>query len=397
MSIETLTTKILSKMPKIGKRQRDFIIHLFWLFASIRGRTNFENMARQGGKNEGTYRNNFDKAFDFLEFNQCLIEQVCDKELIVAFDPCFISKSGKHTAGIGYFWSGCASRAKRGLEICGFSAVDVLNNTAMHLTAKQTLNHKGHSSLLDYYADLVLSMAQEIRRTSKYLVADAYFSKSNFVNPLAEAGLEVISRLRDDAVLFYPYLGLASTGKGRPRKFAGRVNINQPDEQHFKPIIRDKDFIAFESVLYSKSLKRWIKVVLVQPIGKAKKVKIYFSTDCAMEGSDILCYYKARFQIEFIYRDAKQFTGLEQCQSRKEKRLDFHFNAALTTISLAKALHYLNIPIEQRKTFSMSSIKTQYFNELLLDRFFSTFGNIPKPQKNHPAYLSLRDFGKIAA
>jgi len=110
-----------------------------------------------------------------------------------------------------------------------------------------------------------------------------------------------------------------------------------------------------------------------------------------------LIYYSARFQIEFLYRDAKQFTGLEHCQSRKEKRMDFHFNASLTAVSLAKAAHHLNVPKDERKSFSMFSIKAQYFNELLLNRFFSAFGLDPNSKKNNSKYLSLRNFGKIAA
>lgn len=131
--------------------------------------------------------------------------------------------------------------------------------------------------------------------------------------------------------------------------------------------------------------------------GTLRFAKIYFSTNIQMDGADVLIYYKTRFQIEFLYRDAKQFLGLEQCQSRKEKRLDFHFNASLTTVSLAKAVHHLSQPIEKRKPFSMASIKTQYFNELLLDRFISAFGILPKLMKNNPVYIKLRDFGKIAA
>lgn len=387
-------------MPNISKWQKEFMIHLFCLLTSYRGRNNFENLSRQGIYNESTYRNNYDKSFDFLEFNQHLIESSCEKEIAIAFDPSFISKSGKHTAGINYFWSGCAGRAKKGLEIAGFGAVDILNNTCMHLSCKQTLNHKKYDSLVSYYADLVISMADELQKTSKYLLVDAYFSKSTFVNPVAAKGFTVISRLRDDAVLFYKYLGAQRKGRGRPKKYEGKVDVKQLSEEHFTLIIVEEKWKAYEAVVYCKSLKRWIKVVVVHYFdnkGNLKKVKIYFSTDCSMSGSDVLIYYKGRFQIEFLYRDAKQFVGLEQCQSRKEKRLDFHFNAALTTVSIAKAIHHLNVPVEQRKSFSMFSIKAQYFNELLMDRFFLMFGITPKPKKNNPDYLTLRDFGKIAA
>jgi hypothetical protein len=61
--------------------------------------------------------------------------------------------------------------------------------------------------------------------------------------------------------------------------------------------------------------------------------KFYFSTDLEQYGEKIVRYYRSRFQIEFLYRDAKQFTELTSCQARSENKLDFHFNAALTSIN----------------------------------------------------------------
>ena len=403
MSIKTLTANILSKIPNLDKWQQKFIIHLFWLLLSMRGRVNFEQLGRYSHYNESTFRNNFDKFFDYLAFNQQLIKMVCEKEIAIAFDPSFISKSGKHTPGLGYFWSGCAGRSKKGLEIGGFGALDILNNTCFHLCAYQTINHENHSSLLSYYSSLVVNKAEQLLKTSNKLVVDAYFSKKPFIDAATSVGFEVISRFRDDAFLQYRYLGKPSKGRGRPRKFAGKVDVRNLDDQHFKPIIKEPDFIAYEAIVFSRALKRWVKVVVVHYLnddGTLNKVKIYFSTDLKMDGADIFIYYKVRFQIEFLYRDAKQHTGLEQCQSRKEKRIDFHVNASLTAVSLAKAVHHLNQPIEigkKRKPFSMASIKTQYFNELLIDRFIFWFGLSPKQIKNNPIYLKIRDFGKIAA
>ncbi len=49
-------------------------------------------------------------------------------------------------------------------------------------------------------------------------------------------------------------------------------------------------------------------------------------------------------QAEFIFRDAKQFTGLCDCQSRQQQSLDFHFNASLAALNIAK--------LKQQKTQS---------------------------------------------
>jgi hypothetical protein len=111
----------------------------------------------------------------------------------------------------------------------------------------------------------------------------------------------------------------------------------------------------------------------------------------------LLKYYQTRFQIEFLYRDGKQHTGLNDCEARSENKLDFHFNMSLTTINIAKITHWLTTPKEERKSFSMSDIKTMYHNELLLNRFFLTFGINPNLAKNKAKALELLDYGKIAA
>ncbi|MBK8391990.1 MAG: transposase [Saprospiraceae bacterium] len=43
---------------------------------------------------------------------------------------------------------------------------------------------------------------------------------------------------------------------------------------------------------------------------------MYFSTNLERDPIQVVEYYKARFQMEFNFRDAKQFTGLTNCQAR---------------------------------------------------------------------------------
>ena len=158
MNVKTLTATILGNMPDIGKWQSDFLQENFDLQCKMRGRHNFLNMCRYSEFNEGTFHNNYGTDFDFFEFNLLLSKAYSSAECISAFDPSHISKSGKYTPGAGYFWSGCAGRNKWGLEIGGFASVDIINNTAMHLIANQTLCDKEYPSLLVYYAALVLSL-----------------------------------------------------------------------------------------------------------------------------------------------------------------------------------------------------------------------------------------------
>ena len=56
-----------------------------------------------------------------------------------------------------------------------------------------------------------------------------------------------------------------------------------------------------------------------------------------MKTLDVLDYYQTRFQVKFCFRDAKQFTGLTDCQSRDLNKLHIHLIASLTKVTLAQA------------------------------------------------------------
>ena len=217
------------------------------LWLAIRGRYNFANLSRWGGMGEDTYRQNFGKPFDWLGFNVELASSHLGTEQVIAFDPCFLPKSGKHTPGVGYFYSGCAGRELRGLKFSGIATIDLADKAALHLEAVQTINLASQESLLTFYARVLSKRRLALQRLSKYIVADAYFAKRPFV------------------------------------------------------------------------------------------------------------------------------------------------------VSLAKVAHHLNTPVEKRKAFSMANVKTQYANDLLLDRFIATFGISAQLSKINSIRERIRAIGKIAA
>ena len=116
----------------MNKSRKVFIVIVLWHFLSIKGRINFLQLGCFGSLSEQTYRNQFEKEFDFLSFNKHLINQVVSDEKVIALDPSYIPKSGKSNYGIGRFWSGVAGSSKIGIDICGFAVVDIINNNALH-------------------------------------------------------------------------------------------------------------------------------------------------------------------------------------------------------------------------------------------------------------------------
>ena len=390
--------KTLNKMPNVNKRQYNFMLEIFGLYLSIKGRINFLQFSRFGKFCEQSYRNQFQHKFDFLEFNKTSILEHGSGHFTIAFDPSYISKSGKETHGVGYYWSGVAGSSKWGLEIGGIAAIDIDNHTAFHIEAVQTPNDLESQSLLGFYAQSIIERKASLQEISSYVVADAYFSKEPFTTELTENGFELVSRLRNDAYLRYEFTGQQKEGRGRPKQYDGKVDFNNLDMKHFTLVENDSQSKIYKAKVHSKALKRFINLVIVYTKRKNKlSHQLYFSTDLNLEACLLLKYYQTRFQIEFIYRDAKQFTGLNDFQGRSKENLSFHFNTSLTSINLAKIIHWISIPKENRKAFSMSSIKTMYHNQLLINQFINVFGIIPNKNKNIKRIRELVKWGVIAA
>ncbi len=389
--------KALNQMQNVNKSQSKFISITLGLFLGIIGRINFLQLSRYSKYGEQYFRKQFSNNFNFMEFNRILIQSNCSSTLAIAFDPCHISKSGKKTAHVGWYWSGVSNASKWGLEIGGLAVVDIANHSAFHLEAIQTKQDKS-KTLLMQYANSILKHKDALAKLSKYILVDAYFSKEPFVTAICNQQLEIISRLRKDAHLQYEYTGVQKEGRGRPKQFDGKVDYKNINLDHFKEIENGEKEKIYQAKLYSKSLKKWINLVIVYTQKKGKWThRSYFSTDLSLSAKIILEYYSSRFQIEFLYRDAKQNTGLNHCQARSEEKLNMHFNLALTAVNIAKITHWIPLKKENRLTFSMRDIKTYYSNILHIDRFIKGFGISPNTKKNKTIIKKLRDFGKIAA
>ena len=141
-------------------------------------------------------------------------------------------------------------------------------------------------------------------------------------------------------------------------------------------------------------LKRNLQVVVVVHTQRNRYV-VLFSTAVNLAPLTLYRYYKARFQIEFLFRDAKQFTGLSDCQARSQAKLDFHFNASLSAVTFAK--------LEARpqngngdQAFSMASLKRRAFNQHLVDRICKHLANGQSLEKSSPDYEALCNYGIIA-
>lgn len=351
-------------------------------------------MGRYSDSCEQRFRQLYEREFDWMEFNTSLMWRFFGHGLrkAIAIDASYISKAGKKTPYIGKFWSGCASAVKRGLEILGIGIIDVDAKNCMMLRAEQTpdsrtLKDKGDEyNLVDWYLDVLQKHRDRLIAITPYVVADAWFSKANFVNELCEMGFHLISRLRDDASLWYSHDGTRTGKRGRPRVKGEKIDFENLDLSRCKGLDVNEGK-AYVIKAYSKNMKRNIKIVVHYP--QAGGRKIYFSTDIDMDGKDIIEFYRTRFQIEFCFRDSKQFTGLSHCQARGLKKLDFAFNASLASVNIAKIIRK-----EEYPTLSIGLLKSYLCNIYILKRFLARSGITPNKTLN--AKLVKELFGLVA-
>lgn len=390
----------LGKVKEVSKPTYKFVLHILGLWLSMNCRYVFTNMQRWGGRMEKSYREMFQKFFDWFGFNAALVKQYAGAEIICVFDPFFVKKSGKRTYGLGTFWSGAAGKALRGLEVGCLCFVDVVAATALHALARQTpavkaLKRKA-KTLIDHYVSVIKKYLKEIKVLTRYLAVDGYFMKKDFIQPLVKEGLHIITKMRQDANLRYLYTGVQKPGKGRPKAYDGKVDTKAIDKQRISCCYQDKQVKVYSALLYAVQLKLKVRVAFAYYKGK-KRPEIIMSTDEEMDALQMCRYYGLRFQVEFLIRDAKQFTGLEDCQARSKEKLHTHFNIALTAVSLAKCVYWLPLPEEQRGSFSMADIKMLHMNQLLTTRIFDNLELDPNEQKIKQLYDDCLNFGRLRA
>ncbi|MEG4816430.1 transposase [Microcoleus sp. K5-D4] len=420
---------ILQQMSGISQSQKKFMVILFSTILLVYGKVNFTNLSRYSSLSEKTYRRHFLKKFSFSEFHQCFIKKALNSQrtIIAAIDCSFINKSGKKTEGKATFYNGVAGRPEEGLEISVISLVEVETHLSYSVSVQQTpwrpptelpktpLTPKGKkTSKKQTKKEAVKSSTPELTRVDdyakhlketrfilpesvRYLVADGYYCRAKFWDAVGDLNLHLISKLRSDANLNYIYTG-EKNKIGAPRKYDGKVDCNKLKNLTFikeiKPGVK-----LYSLVVWSVCLKCQIRLAClqeVQPNGKIKNI-LLFSTDLDLTGEQILEYYRARFQIEFIFRDAKQFTGLSDCQSCSGQRLDFHFNASLIALNLAKYEAYNRHSSPDTFVFSMASYKRLEFNRHILYTFIDKLDLDPNLILNHPNLPSVLSYGTLAA
>ncbi len=176
----------------------------------------------------------------------------------------------------------------------------------------------------------------------QYFVLDGYFGHNNALQMTRQCGLHLISKLRKDAAVYLPPT-TPYTGCGRPRIYGERVNPEALDSK-YRVATQIQGNITTEIYQMRCRHKHFADplnvVCLLKTHSQTQETShvFLFSSDPDLDAETMIDYYSLRFQIEFNFRDAKQFWGLDDFINVKQTPVNNAPNLSMFMVNVAAKL-----------------------------------------------------------
>jgi hypothetical protein len=316
---------------------------------------------------------------------------------ILAGDEVVVTKAGDETHGLNRFFSSLFGKTVPGVAFFAFALVNVPPRTAHPLRMGQVLRPeppatevapapappaekrgpgrpKGSknrnkadvelSPHLCFIQTLLRAVLTAIGTTLvlSYVVLDGAFGNNYALQMVRRCQLHLISKLAVNSALYFLYDGPYS-GHGPYTKYGARVKYGQLPAKYLKRTSTEKgirtDIYQFQALhkLFAQTLNIVIIVKTNTQTG-AWAHAILFSSELAQSYEQIVEYYTLRFQIEFVFRDAKQYWGLEDFMNIKETPVTNAANLAFFMVNLAQILRRQLRP--KQPDFSVLDLKAHF-------------------------------------
>lgn len=391
--------------------QRTFLTVLLRVFLAVPGRLNALNLARYASCSESTIRRWLHRddpgaipwgSLQLATVTTALESGLMSPLCILAIDASFHRKSGQKTEHLGSFWNGCASRVERGIEQSCCALIDVQHRQAFPIHVRQTRTGSDDPGRLEQATDQLDEVLLDLRTAPQIqlaaVVADGNYAKEPVVETVTGQGLPFISRLPRNANLKYLYDGDHPRRRGRKKKFDGKVDFS--DLQRFDWVSETRAERVLTRVVWSVKWKRQLRVVVVQWLGKTGKVTGYavlFSTAVTMPAHEVVALYRSRFEIELVFRDAKQFLGSQDVQLRSRQGIEAHWNIVMLTLNLCRLEALREAGGGQDLVFSLEDRKRRAYNTLLAQVILSNLALSARFEELEKSPSRPLDFGLKAA
>lgn len=305
-----------------------------------------------------------------------------EDEYIMVGDECVVPKAGKETYGLERFFSSLYGKPIPGLAFFSVGVVNTREGRAyplqvaqMHgpeygkgpgagpsvqkkkrkVTGKRPVGRPPGSKNKDktqvtLTPELLLIKNMLLKQlllfngwlSVRYMVLDGHFGHNNALQMVRQCGLQLLSKLRCDAALYFPYTG-AQHPSGARRKYGDKLNYDHIPARYLQASHVERGIRTdyYQATMLHKSFAQPLNVVIIVKTKLqtgARAHVVLFCSDLDLPYAQVVDYYRLRFQIEFNFRDAKQYWGLDDFMNVKQTPVTNAANLALFMVNVAQRL-----------------------------------------------------------
>jgi len=320
-----------------------------------------------------------------------------DHEYIAAGDEVVFGKAGKETYGLGRFFSSLQNRVIPGLSFFVFSLIDVQERQSYPIQAVQMVkepkqqkkkekekpshakkravgrpkgskNKKKEPPILSLELLRIQPILQAFLAilkgiaTVRYIVLDGHFGNYPSAWMVLQTGLQLVSKLRFDAALYEPFAG-KYRGRGPHPKYGDKVDVRKMKKKYLKADDTEAGIRTqiYQAAILNHEFASPLNVVVILKTNLSSKKQahvILFSTELELSYQKLYDYYALRFQIEFNFRDAKQYWGLDDFMNVKQTAVTNAANLSFFMVNFSSVL--LRQYRKNNPEFSVLDLKSHY-------------------------------------
>lgn len=301
---------------------------------------------------------------------------------LLAGDEVVVTKAGQHTHGLDRFFASLYGKPVPGLAFFTLSLVSTQERRSFPLHVEQVVRsdtEKAASKAKAAAKQQKPSTAQRRRGRPKgsknknkadvtltpelwrinsmitallqrvaayisltYVVLDGHFGNHHALHMARQCNLHLISKLRSDSALYWPYTALYA-GRGPHRMYGSKLDCRSIPEKYLKATTVEGHLQTriYQAQLLHKEFSHALNVVIIVKMNlqtHAWAHVILFSSALDLPYDMLRDYYCLRFQIEFNFRDAKQYWGLEDFMNVTKTAVTNAANLALFMVNVSHRL-----------------------------------------------------------
>ena len=366
---------------------------------SMSGRVTMRGLSRWAGKG-GSYRTIqrfFNASLHWCHLNWLLIRHHvldADDVVLMSGDHVVVTKAGKRTSGLDRFFSSLYGKTVPGLCFLSLSLLSVKRRTsypvlteqvekvceaaAQAQSTKKSRGQRGRpqgsknrnrrevalSPSLRFIQEHIQSLLKQIGDAFKvvYFIFDGELGHNDAMQMVRQVGLHLVSKLRHNSALYFPYAG-PYAGRGPHRKYGKKLDYRNVPSAYLQATSIDEGIETnmYQLALWHKKFAEMLNVVVMVKTNlqthKTAHV-VLFSSDLTLGYAPLIDYYRLRFQLEFNFRDAKQYWGLEDFMSVNARPVYNSANLALFMVNVSQAL--MRPMRAQWPAFSVNDLKAWF-------------------------------------